>query len=104
MEKIFTANIEWVSYEEGGRKKKPREGTRYCPLIRMNKEYNFEEWSIDFICPNFDITDVINFKFLTDKAPSYLIENGSIYGIFEGYRKVAKVKIIDINLDETKFI
>ncbi len=96
MKKIFTANIKWVSYEKGGRKKIPIEGTRYCPLIRINKDTDFEEWSIDFICPNFCVTDIIHFKFLADTAPSHLIEKNSIYEIFEGYRRVAKIRIIDI--------
>ena len=54
MEDKFVASIKWISHKKGGRKEEPKEGTRYCPLIRIYKVIGYEEWSIDFICPDFN--------------------------------------------------
>lgn len=95
MKKYFISRICWISYQEGGRKKIPSEGTRYCPLIRINGAVSHEEWSIDFICPDFKKTDLIKFQFLVDAAPCELIEKNMNYNIYEGNRKVAQLKIIE---------
>lgn len=95
MIKYFISQIDWIPYEEGGRKKFPPEGVRYCPLIRINGVANYEDWSIDFICPDFEKTNLIKFKFLVDNAPYELIKNNMNYYIYEGNKKVAKLKIIE---------
>ncbi len=95
MKKYFVAQIYWIPYEQGGRKKAPLEGTRYSPLIQFLQETCFEEWSIDFICPNFEKTNIIEFKFLADDAPYEILQINMIYGIYEGSKKVAQIKIID---------
>lgn len=95
MKKYFICQIDWISYEEGGRKKIPSKGVRYCPLIRINGAVSYEEWSIDFICPDFKETDLIKFQFLVDDAPCELIEKNMDYNIYEGNRKVARLKIIE---------
>lgn len=95
MNKFFVASISWISFEEGGRKIIPPKGTRYCPLIHLNDEMYCADWSIDFICPNFSKTNVINFKFLAKNAPYHLIKRGEKYEIYEGRKKVAKIDIID---------
>lgn len=95
MKKYFISQIDWIPYEEGGRKKVPPEGVRYCPLIRINGLVGYEEWSIDFICPNFEKTNIIKFQFLVEDAPCELIEKNMNYNIYEGNRKVAKIKIIE---------
>ncbi len=69
MNKDFISQIDWISYEEGGRKKIPSEGVRYCPLIRIGRAIGYDEWSIDFICPDFEETNLIKFRFLVDDAP-----------------------------------
>ena len=95
MKKYFIAQIDWIPYKEGGRKKVPPERMRYSPLIRINGTVSYEEWSIDFICPDFGKTNLIKFQFLVDEAPCELIKKGMNYNIYEGNRKVAKLKIIE---------
>lgn len=76
MRKYFVASIKWTSFEDGGRKVIPKQGTRYCPLIRINDDGKNIDWSIDFVCPDFTQGSNIEFRFLVDKAPSDLIKKG----------------------------
>lgn len=94
MKNYFTARIEWMSYENGGRRNVPPQGTRYCPLIQLHEKDRCVEWSIDFICPDFSKTDLIHFCFLVENAPTNLIELNEEYNVFEGAKRVAKIKVI----------
>lgn len=94
MKKVFTANIKWKSYSEGGRKAVPEMGTHYCPLIRF--EDNSKEWSLDFICPNFQETSEIEFSFLVDSAPYDKIHINTSYMLFEGRKNVAAIYVTGI--------
>lgn len=100
MKKYFSAIIDWIGVEEGGRKRVPNEGTKYSPLIRINNGSYYEDWSIVFICPDFSNKNIINFCFLVDIAPSYLIKKNEKYEILEGNKKVAKIEVIDIWAEE----
>ena len=93
MKSYFTAHIEWIAYENGGRRCIPPQGTRYCPLIRLYEKERCGEWSIDFICPDFNETDLIDFVFLAQEAPSGLVELNKEYDIFEGAKKVEKIRV-----------
>ena len=95
MKKYFIAHIYWKSFREGGRRKIPPEGTRYCPLLDFSCKNLNAQWSIDFICPNFEETDKIEFKFLVDDAPCELLEVGEFYDVREGGKVVAKIKLLD---------
>lgn len=90
--KKYLAKISWFS-EEGGRKKTPKEGMRYCPIIDIITEKN--KWSIDFICPDFKRTDMIEFTFLAADAPEKTININEKYYLYEGDRKVAEVIIVE---------
>lgn len=96
MERYYVANLEWISSDKGGRKSIPREGTRYCPLIRICKDGGGVDWSIDFVCPDFSITNNIKFKFLVNNAPDNLIEENITYGLYEGNKHVAELRVVDI--------
>lgn len=89
---LFTATIQWLSPEDGGRKKLPPKGTRYCPLLRLDTN-DKESWSIDCICPDFEQTDLIEFSFLVDEAPTEKIIIKKTYDLYEGNKKVAKLLI-----------
>jgi len=91
VEKYFEAIIKWISREDGGRKRLPRQGTRYCPIIRINEGEKFLDWSIDLICPDFSQSSKIEFKFLVDGAPIGLVELETQYELYEGKRKVAEI-------------
>lgn len=90
----FVAKIKWISFEKGGRRLLPKQGTRYCPLIRIKDSNKNFDWSIDFVCPDFMTTNEITFKFLVDNGPEYLTRIGEQYELYEGKRKVAKITII----------
>lgn len=93
MEEYFEALIKWISAEEGGRKELPRQGTRYCPIIRLTEEKNNVDWSIDFVCPDFSESSEIEFEFLADRAPRWLVKTGIQYGLYEGRKKVAEIVV-----------
>lgn len=93
MSNYFNASIVWKSFEEGGRRKIPMEGTRYCPLIHLLDEGKHVEWSIDFICPNFSETNIITFCFVAEEAPYDLLQLNGKYNLFEGSRHVATIMI-----------
>lgn len=90
---LFTATIKWLSSENGCRKKLPPEGTRFCPIIKLGEEE--KKWSIDFICPDFTKTDLIEFSFLVDDAPTDMVEINHYYDLCEGEKKVATVFMLD---------
>ena len=94
MKRYFSSKIKWISYEEGGRKMIPPEGTRYCPLIRIKNQNSFQDWSIDFICPNFAKKEIIKFCFLAENAPVEIIKLGNTYSIYEGSKRVAILEIL----------
>ena len=86
MNRCYIAEIEWIPFEKGGRRKAPAEGVRYCPIIDLGTS---ENWSIDFVCPDFSKTNMIKFSFLSESAPDNLIESSQKYMLKEGARKVA---------------
>lgn len=90
---FFKSKITWYSQADGGRKNIPSVGIRYCPIIKIDICKN--SWSIDFICPDFTKTDIIQFSFLVDDAPKDIIEVGKNYDLYEGGRKVALVSVVD---------
>lgn len=92
MNKKHLAKITWFSEDEGGRKIIPPEGVRYCPIIGTVQENNI--WSIDFICPDFSKTNIIEFSFLSADAPEGLIALNERYCLFEGTKKVAEIYVI----------
>ena len=87
MKKIFTATIDWISREEGGRGVIPQKGTRYCPIIKFD-DLDEKLWSIDFICPDFSKTNNIQFSFFVDNAPEDRISINNNYDLFEGEKKL----------------
>lgn len=95
MKMYYFAHIEWMAYEDGGRRTIPPKGTRYCPLIRLDNGVKQSEWSIDFICPDLNDT-VIKFCFICDDAPCSLLKIDKEYNLYEGLRAVAKIKIWDV--------
>lgn len=92
MKTYFTSIIEWVDLEKGGRKKIPPKGTRYCPIIQLNDKER-TKWSIEFICPDFFKTDVIEFTFLVDNAPIEQIMINKTYNLYEGNKMVASLYV-----------
>ena len=73
-------------------KKEAQKVTIYT--IVMFDEKDNCRWSIDFICPNFEITNLIRFTFLSDDAPMDKIKIGCEYYLYEGNKKVAQINVI----------
>ena len=96
MKRYYVAAIKWISNDKGGRKSIPREGTRYCPLVRICKADSRVDWSIDFVCPDFSITNNIEFRFLVNDVPDNLIEKHATYGLYEGNKHVADLRVLKI--------
>lgn len=90
MKTYFTARIKWFNAKDGGRIKYPAMGARYCPILDIETK---EKWSIDFICPDFEETNIIYFSFLVDGAPIDRIELGKKYYLYEGDRRVAMIVV-----------
>ena len=87
----YKAIVKWISKENGGRVSPPPEGTRYCPLIKID---NFD-WSIDFVCTKLNKdTMFIEFTSLSKEAPLHLLSMNEVYGVYEGKKKVAELKIM----------
>ncbi len=94
MKKYFISRIEWIPLEKGGRRSIPPEGTRYCPIIRLDEEEK-KSWRIDFVCPNINKTAIIEFFFFSDDAPIEKIQINKAYDLYEGSKMVARIYIQD---------
>lgn len=88
MKYYFTAVIHWLPYEEGGRKKIPHYGVRYCPLLRINLDNSIEDWSIDFFCPEYPKIPIIKFCFVADDAPYEKIQLKKHMNYLKGIKKL----------------
>ena len=88
---FFNAKVKWIDHNAGGRINKPCLGARYYPIIRISDN---EHWSIDCICPDFEITDLMVFTMFSDLAPTERILENTYYGLYEGNNRVAEVFII----------
>lgn len=95
MKKMFLSKIKWIAYENGGRRMIPPKNTRYSPIMRIDAHTN-QDWSIEFICPDFNGTDMINFCFLSEDAPYNKVTCNVWYNVYEGNKKVAEIKIVEI--------
>ncbi len=92
MKSYVVAKVSWLSFEEGGRKKIPPKGTRYCPIIKVNNVNLHGEWSVDFMCTEIDQNRkcVVRLGFLSPKAPIQLLVKDTGFELFEGNKKVAR--------------
>lgn len=91
----YKAIVKWISKQNGGRVSPPPEGTRYCPLIKIDNFAENPDWSIDFVCTKLNKdTMFIEFTSLSEEAPLHLLSINEVYGIYEGKKKVAELKLI----------
>ena len=74
-------------------KKIPKKGVRLCPIIELGTK---DKWSIDFECPDFNDTNIIEFSFFGDNFPEKYIEINKSYKLLEGARQISTVVIKDI--------
>ena len=91
----YKAIVKWISKQNGGRVSPPPEGTRYCPLIKIDNFAENPYWSIDFVCTKLNKdTMFIEFTSLSEEAPLHLLSINDVYGIYEGNKKVAELKMM----------
>lgn len=91
MGKYFSAQIDWISLENGGRKTIPPDGTRYSPIIKVADKDFYGDWSVDFICTKIINGNqmIVNLSFLSPNAPESMLEKGKKIYLLEGDKKVA---------------
>ncbi len=96
----FLANIQWISYDKGGRKALPNVGTTYFPHIVLDKDIYQTPWSIAFsVVPcEHDGKCLISFRMLVDNEGTRQfcagITPGNNFRLFEGKQLVAKGTIV----------
>lgn len=99
MSKVMKAEISWVPPELGGRAKPPI-GARYVTVSRFDQDE--EQWLKDAWSlvleknepsenPRVTIADV---HFLAPNAPVHLLQEGAVFELYEGRRRVAIGKIL----------
>lgn len=94
MKEYYKGILTWIPYNQGGRKKAPPLGTRYCPQILLDNSEPYELWSVDFLCMEEENQMDIVFSFLGENAPHHALKENEQYFLCEGRKKVAVVKIL----------
>lgn len=94
---MHNVKIEWLTFEEGGRKKIPPKG-KYFSVARFPEDTNWQNnaWSVVFELESpmhkygksITLGTVV---FLVDNAPQERMLNHSSFEIYEGPKKVADV-------------
>lgn len=98
----YLANIQWVSYDNGGRKSLPEIGATYYPHIILDKDISRTSWSIAFtVVPcDCDRKCTISFRMLVDNDGTRQFAagmcSGDLFGLYEGKRLVAQGTIIEL--------
>jgi len=92
MKKIVKAQLNWTSFEDGGRKNILPIGMRYCPIIVFDTEQNGSTlWSAEiyntYIDGRISTADV---SYLVEDAPFYLLKPNNKFSLYEGQRVVAE--------------
>ena len=100
--KIYIAKITWLSKEQGGRKGVIPIGSKtYAPQIAIdgNKIFNGSVWSL--ICFSFELIEENKTKafirFLNTKDAPDILNQGIVFELFEGEKKVADGEVIEEN-------
>ena len=94
MSKTVNAQVEWVPFEEGGRKNRiPIKGEiRYSPIIVFEgQDISFEAWStIIYALEHInDCTSIIQLTYGSPEAPFSYLVSGNKFKLFEGVKLVA---------------
>lgn len=85
------AEIEWIKYENGGKKKIPALNDKFYSHIKLNCHEELFNWSFVIINIEF-ITELKTFSkvdFLMNHAPQDLLEKNTKFQIYEGPKLVA---------------
>ena len=95
---IYTAQIEWLSVDQGGRKNIPL-GNKYCPIIITEGDVfdsKKECWSI--IISDTQVIDtfktISKIQYLSEKAPQNL-SPGKKFMLYEGFKLIATGIVLD---------
>ncbi len=90
------ANVYWIPYEQGGRKKHLPSNTRYCPIIVFPEIEMDSTWSADILTNsiNDENESLIDISFLAPEAPFELLKPGAKFELYEGSKLVAKGMMI----------
>lgn len=97
MKKVVKAKVCWIPHKKGGRLAPPPQGTKYCPLVFFGESVNqTNNWSADIICGYFDsnLCGIVDFSFLSEKAPYQYLYSGNKFELYEGPKLVARGEIL----------
>lgn len=90
------AKIQFLSFEEGGRKHPIAIGERYNPIVRFTNcpnedHFDHATWSAHFITTDLTENEMnVDFGYLrSDVGPVHLLKSGNEFDLFEGGKKVA---------------
>ena len=93
------AKLNWIPFEQGGRKTIIiGEKLKYCPIIKYdNEDLAKEAWSvfIDSSMLSGNNVTYITLTYFSDEAPFEKLQVGKEFALFEGRKLVAKGIITD---------
>lgn len=92
---MVEARIEWIKYENGGRKVIPPEGEKIYPMIMLENE-GLIPWSFWLKNKTFlgNFTTLAEMDFLLENAPHDRLISGKEFSLYEGKKKIALGKIV----------
>ena len=88
------ARVRWLSSSEGGRAEPPA-GQQYITVARFSDpagDWSTDAWSI--VLTFLGSSEEAEVHFLAPEAPAHLLRQGQVFELFEGFRKVAEVRIV----------
>lgn len=98
MKKTVNAIINWIPYENGGRKKKISVFCgRYNPIIVFEGEdISYQAWSADvYVLEHIsDVISKIQLSYLFPEAPFSYLESGNKFRLYEGAKMIANGEIL----------
>ena len=98
-QKSVKAKVCWTAGEDGGRESIPLEGA-YCTVARFElawDQYPREAWSLVLqMLSSLDESRCLTaeVRFLNPDGPMHLLQSGSRFELYEGYRRVAKGRVL----------
>ena len=100
--KVFDAEIYWISANKGGRKQGiPLYNEKYCPVVAVEGKKVFSGSIYGLLCYSYekigDDISLAHIRFLNTKDAPDVLCVGSGIELYEGEKKVADGKVIKIS-------
>jgi len=88
------AKIFWIPHSEGGRERTPT-GLQYTTVERFKDpaaDWSADAWSV--VVRFLENRENVEVRFLAEDAPHRLLQPGTAFELYEGYKKVADVRVL----------